>query len=56
MMVDTTTKNYQDKQRKKALKQRDVNVKRNEIDNDEFINHAIESTFDKVMEITDKKV
>ena len=55
-MADTTTFEYQEKQRKKALKQRDSNVKKNEKDNDDFINHAIESTFDKVMEITDKKV
>lgn len=55
-MVDTTTFEHQEKQRKEALKKRDSNVKQNEKDNDAFINHAIESTFDKVMEITDKKV
>jgi hypothetical protein len=52
-MVDTTTKTYQDKQRKKALKQRDSNVKNNERDNKKFLQDAYKNTYNKVMEITE---
>lgn len=52
-MVDTTTKTYQDKQRKKAFKQRDVNVKQNERENKKFLQDAYDSTYNKVMEITE---
>jgi len=52
-MADTTTFEYQEKQRKKALKQRDANVKKNERDNKKFLQDAYKDTYDKVMEITE---
>jgi len=52
-MADTTTFEYQEKQRKKALKKRDANVKNNERDNDKFLKDAYKKTYKKVMEITE---
>jgi len=50
-MTDRTTKEYQDQQTKKALKQRDANVKSNEKDNRKFLQDAY-----KEAEKTAKKI
>lgn len=53
-MADTTTKEYQDRQIKKALKKRDANVKKNEEDNTKFLQDAYNDVHDKALEIMDK--
>ncbi len=53
-MADTTTKEYQDKQTKKALKKRDANMKENRNEHRKVLQEAYNDVYDKALEIMDK--
>jgi len=52
--MDRTTKEYQDQQTKKALKQRDANKKKNTQARDKFMKDAVKEVYRVVDKIQDR--
>ena len=53
-MADTTTKEYQDEQTKKALKNRDANMEKNKKEHRKVLQDAYNDVHDKTVEILGK--